>query len=380
MPLVSKTPRAILVDVIPPSLDERTAKRRLLELEALTHTYGGLIVVKVVQRRAIPDYRTYLGAGKLTELIELGRQERVEVLILNNALKPGQMFNVEEAIRKAKANMHVWDRIDLILNIFSKHAKTSEAKLQIKLAALKHMGPRIFGMGHEMMQQMGGVGGRGGQGESNTEMMKRHLANQEKQVEKDLERVAASRELHRKRRDRIGLKTVSIIGYTNAGKSSLLNALTKKGAYVANALFATLDTRVGKLRLPNALESHRAEEVLLSDTIGFIQDLPPQLIQAFRSTLDETIDADLLLHVIDASDPFIHEKIVEVEEVLAAIGANALPKIYVFNRLDAAKRVPRATLSKKYKAMTPVFVSAKSGLGLAELTQRIAERLGKTAH
>jgi GTP-binding protein HflX len=120
--------------------------------------------------------------------------------------------------------------------------------------------------------------------------------------------------------------------------------------------------------------------VLLSDTIGFIQDLPPQLIQAFRSTLDETIDADLLLHVIDASDPFIHEKIVEVEEVLAAIGANALPKIYVFNRLDAAKRVPRATLSKKYKAMTPVFVSAKSGLGLAELTQRIAERLGKTAH
>jgi len=297
MPIISKTPRAILIDVIPSHMDKEIAARRLTELESLTKTYGGIIVVKLFQKRGTPDYQTYIGSGKLEEIIALAKKEHVEVLIINNLLKPKQMFTIGEMIRRD--GMVVWDRVDVILKIFQKHATTAEAKLQIKLAAIHHMGPRIFGMGMEMMQQGGGIGTRG-QGETNTEIMKRHLADQERRIKKDLEAASRSRAVHRAGRERHGFKTISIVGYTNAGKSSLLNALTRKGAYVANELFATLDTRVSKLWLPDLNTN-----VLLSDTIGFIQDLPPELISAFRSTLEETIQADFLLHVIDAGDPFM---------------------------------------------------------------------------
>jgi GTP-binding protein HflX len=377
MAIIPNKPRAILIDVIPTSMDEKTAKRRLMELEQLTKTYGGIIIVKLIQKKGTPDYRTYIGGGKLDEIIELAQEEKAEVLIINNLLKPGQMFNVNEALRKAKLNMQAWDRVDLILKIFDRHAKTAEAKLQIKLAAIRHMGPRIFGMGMELMQQAGGTGTRGGQGETNTELMKRHLFEQEQRIKRDLDRVNTAREGHRKRRDRVGLKTVSVVGYTNAGKSSLLNALTKKGAYVANALFATLDTHVGKIWIPT--EDGRGKEILISDTIGFIQDLPPELIDAFRSTLDETVDADLLLHVIDVSDKHVHEKIVEVEDVLKKIDADKIPKIYVFNKMDLVKRKPAKINRKEYVEFEPVFVSAHTGAGLSELKTLIGERLTNTA-
>ncbi|MEI7511988.1 MAG: GTPase HflX [Candidatus Uhrbacteria bacterium] len=367
MTRITLKPRAILIDVIPPTMRKAEADRRILELESLVGTYGGIVIVKLIQKKSLPDYRTYIGSGKLDEIAEIARTEKAEVVIINNLLKPGQMFNVEEILRHAQLKVQVWDRVDLILKIFTKHAKTSEAKLQIKLAAIRHMGPRIFGMGMEMMQQAGGIGGRGGQGESNTEMMKRHLFQQEQHTKKELEHVAVSRAGHRARRDRMGLKTVSIVGYTNAGKSSLLNALTRKGAYVADALFATLDTRVGKLWTGE-------RELLLSDTIGFIQDLPPQLVDAFRSTLDETVDADLLLHVIDVSDPYVHEKIAEVEGVLAQLKVEHIPKLYVFNKTDKLNRIPKATLIKKYKAFSPSFVSAHSGAGLDELKAILISR------
>lgn len=373
MPIIPNKPRAILVDVIPPSVDEKTAKRRIEELEQLTKTYGGMIIIKLMQKKGTPDYRTYLGGGKLEEIIELARNEKAEVLIINNLLKPGQMFNVNEALRKAKLNMQAWDRVDLILKIFDRHAKTAEAKLQIKLAAIRHMGPRIYGMGMELMQQKGGTSTRGGQGETNTELMKRHLFEQEQKIKRDLERVNVAREGHRRRRDRVGLKTVSIVGYTNAGKSSLLNALSKKGAYVANALFATLDTHIGKIWVPTG--EGRGKEILVSDTIGFIQDLPPELIDAFRSTLDETIDADLLLHVIDVSDKHVHAKIAEVEDVLKQVSADQIPKIYVFNKMDLVKRKPANINKKEYQAYEPVFVSAHTGAGLDELKSLIAKRL-----
>lgn len=377
MPIIPNKPRAVLIDVIPPSMSEKTAKRRLMELEQLTKTYGGIVIVKLIQKRGTPDYRTYVGTGKLEEIIEMAREEHVEVLIINNLLKPGQMFNVNEALRKAKLNMQAWDRVDLILKIFDRHAKTAEAKLQIKLAAIRHMGPRIFGMGMELMQQTGGTGTRGGQGETNTELMKRHLFEQEQRIKRDLERVSTAREGHRKRRDRVGLKTVSVVGYTNAGKSSLLNALTKKGAYVANALFATLDTHVGKIWIPSPDPSlgGRGSEILISDTIGFIQDLPPELIDAFRSTLDETVDADLLLHVIDVSDKHVHEKIEEVEAILKQIKADTIPKIYVFNKMDLVKRKPAKINRKEYAVFTPMFVSAHTGAGLSELKAEIGKRV-----
>jgi GTP-binding protein HflX len=205
--------------------------------------------------------------------------------------------------------------------------------------------------------------------------MKRHLFEQEQKIKRDLERVSVARKGHRARRDRVGLKTVSIVGYTNAGKSSLLNALSKKGAYVANALFATLDTHVGKIWIPT--EDGRGKEILVSDTIGFIQDLPPELIDAFRSTLDETIDADLLLHVIDVSDKHVHAKIAEVEDILKQINADTIPKIYVFNKIDLVKRKPANINKKEYQVYEPVFVSAHAGTGLDELKTLIGARLNQ---
>lgn len=360
-------PHAILIDVIPPDMREEQATRRLSELDALTKTYGGMVIVKLMQKRSIPDYKTYIGSGKLQEIIDLGKAEGANLLIVNNQLKPKQMFAIEEQLRPV--HMNVWDRIDLILNIFSKHAQTADAKLQIKLAAVRHMGPRIFGMGMELMQQAGGIGTRG-QGETNTEMMKRHLAEQEKHIVKQLERIAVSRAGHRSRRDRIGLRTVSIVGYTNAGKSSLLNALTRKNAYVADALFATLDTRIGKVWLPETQES-----VLLSDTIGFIQDLPPELVRAFASTLDETRDADLLLHVVDAADAFLPEKIREVEAILKSIGVDRTPTLYVFNKIDTVSPTQRRALLSTFADLDPVFVSAVTGTGLEQLKELLTRKL-----
>ncbi|MFA6429795.1 MAG: GTPase HflX [Patescibacteria group bacterium] len=365
MPLPQK-PRAILIDIIPPQMEKLVADRRLEELELLTKTYGGFVIVKLIQKRQQPDYRTFVGSGKLEDILRIAREENAELLIINNLVKPKQLFEIEEFFRKNKSPIKVWDRIDLILKIFSKHAKTAEAKLQIKLAAIRHMGPRIFGMGSELMQQTGGIGTRG-QGETNTEVMKRHLAKQEEQTEKQLEKVAASRQLHRDRRDRIGLKTVSVVGYTNAGKSTLVNALTNKGAYVANELFATLDTHVGKM--------WGEKPVLISDTIGFIQDLPPQLVSAFRSTLDETVDADLLLHVIDATDPHVCEKIEEVEDVLKQINVTNTPKIYVFNKIDALPNKRKLPCKGTFPEFSPVYVSAAKGTGLEALKKAIEKKL-----
>lgn len=371
----SRIPRAILIDVIPPSMDDGAAERRLTELTSLLNTFGGILVVKMIQRRQTPDYKTYVGTGKVDELVEIARTEKAELLVVNNLLKPGQVYNLEERFRKAKYPTAVWDRVDLILKIFDKHATTAEAKLQIKLAALRHMGPRIYGMGFEMMQQKGGTSTRGGQGETNTELMKRHVFKEEQHVRKELEKVATSRAGHRARRERLGLKTVSVIGYTNAGKSSLTNALTRKGAYVADALFATLDTRVGKIWYPDENGTGRGKELLVSDTIGFIQDLPPELIDAFRSTLDETVDADLLLHVIDASDEHAEEKIREVEAILEQLQVQNIAKIYVFNKIDKAKKLAKTSLKKTYKDYTPVFVSAATGEGVSELKDLLGKRL-----
>ena len=380
-------PRAILIDIIPPQMKQPEAKRRLYELECLVNTYGGMVIIKIIQRRSVPDYKTYIGSGKLKEVVETAKREKVDIVIINNLLKPKQMLAIGEIMRHVGADqcvrpgrhmglpLRIWDRIDLILKIFQKHATTAEAKLQIKLAAIRHMGPRIFGMGMEMSQQAGGIGTRG-IGETNIEIMKRHLALQTSQIEKKLEDASRSRSEHRKRRDRLGMKTVSIVGYTNSGKSSLLNALTHKGAYVANKLFATLDTRVAKLWLAHD------QQILLSDTIGFIQDLPPELISAFRSTLEETIEADLLLQVIDASDPYWHHQVQEVENILEQLGLIKTPKIYVFNKIDLVPRNQRTNVWAQHldKSITthyslpttnykpPVcFVSCLTGEGLDKL-------------
>lgn len=364
-------PRAILIDIVPPSYSKEECSNRLREAEGLVSTYGGLIVVHTIQRRSSPDPKTYIGRGKVEELAELVREHKADILIINGNVKPRQIFEVEETLRKlvnpnaghgVTKTVQVWDRVDLILKIFSLHATTAEAKLQITLASIGHMGPRIYGMGMDLSQQGGGIGTRGA-GETNTEKMKRHLAELKKTVERKLEKYERGREIHRKARERAGMKTVSIVGYTNAGKSSLLNALTKKGTYVANALFATLSTSTAKVYLGE--QNGRGHEVLLSDTIGFIQDLPPQLISAFRSTLEETVRADMLLHVVDASDKLAQEKIAVVHAILEEIGAADVPKILVMNKMDLLKN--RGALPELQVEYPTVAVSTASGEGLDEL-------------
>ncbi|HMR01177.1 MAG TPA: GTPase HflX [Candidatus Gracilibacteria bacterium] len=384
--------KAILIDCIPPNLSQEEAEYRILEAENLIKTYGGVVLVKKIQKKLIPNYATYLGSGKIDEIIEenktAGKDKKANIIIINNELKPRQTYNLSEKIRKH--DLKVWDRIDLILKIFQKHASTKEAKLEIELASIKHMGPRIFGMGIELSRQAGGIGTRG-RGETNIEFMRRHLKKMEQSIKKDLEKCRKVRKLHRKSRKRKNLKTVGIIGYTNAGKTSLLNTLTGKGAMAADKLFATLDTRVGKLVFPpKTLQEKSAgqhaplqpnfgqrppSEVLISDTIGFIQNLPPQLIKSFQSTLEETIEADLLLHVIDISDPKMNDKIKTVNEILAQIDVLTKPSIYVFNKTDIPHTKNQAALARKYKKYTPCFVSTYKKEGLEPLKETIRERI-----
>lgn len=333
----NKILRAILVDIIDPKTSKIDAKRRLLELESLVNTFGGIVSISIIQKRGVPDYRTYMGKGKANEILALAEENEVDLVVLNNILKPSQIYNLQEHFKDLE--LKVWDRVDLILKIFDKHAKSTEAKLQIELASIKHMGPRIFGMGIELSRQAGAMGIRAGQGESNTELMKRHLKSHELNIIKKLQHYEVINEGHIKRRKRQNFKTAALVGYTNAGKSSLLNALTNKGAYVADQLFATLSTRVGKLYIHDAtvLENgayNPGKEILISDTIGFIRDLPPDLIKAFKSTLAETVEADILLHVIDITDPDIHKKIKIVEEILADLGLKDKPKMYILNKID----------------------------------------------
>ncbi len=363
--------KAILIDCIPPGIKPQEAEYRLNEAENLIKTYGGVVLVKKIQKKLTPNYKTYLGQGKIDEIIEENQELEANIIIVNNELKPRQTYNLSELVRPSK--LQVWDRIDLILKIFQKHASTKEAKLEIELASIRHMGPRIFGMGIELSRQAGGIGTRG-RGETNIEFMRRHLKKMEGAIRKDLEKCKKVRKLHRKGRKRKNLKTVGIIGYTNAGKTSLLNALTRKGAEAADKLFATLDTRVGKIYYENT-----GEEILVSDTIGFIQDLPTPLIKSFQSTLEETIEADLLLHVIDVNDPKMRDKMKVVNVILAQIDALHKPTAYVFNKTDTSPKKSFSKLAQEFKAHSPCFVSAVTGEGINKLKGVIQEKITPTS-
>ena len=361
--------RVLLASIIPQRLTDEEALIELEELKALVDAYGAEVVELVVQRREVHDKGMYLGRGKVEEIAALIPEKKIDIVILNALVKPGQLFDIKKMLSKTNPDIEVWDRIDLIIEIFSQHAHTAESRLQIELATMRHMGPRIYGMGYVLSRQGGSIGTRG-IGETNTELMRRHWRDQIKQVEEKLEKLSKERERQMERRRKAGMMTVSIIGYTNAGKTSLFNSLTKKNKLVENALFATLDSSVGRLYL-----SGLQREILLSDTIGFIKNLPTKLINAFKSTLMESIHADLLLVVIDASDKNLAMKIKAVEDVVWELGVHYKKRVYVFNKIDAKLPIAKEILSEEYQDYSPQFISVHSEIGLQELLHEIEEKL-----
>lgn len=362
--------RFILVDVVPPNVRREEAVNRLNEMVSLIDTFGGATVVKIIQRRASPDSHTYVGSGKAEEIADIIRSGAIDGLVINDIVKPGQLFNLQKMYWDLKHDIQVWDRVDLIINIFDKHAHTAEAKLQIKLARMRHMGPRIFGLGGSVLSRQGGGIGTRGIGETNTELMKRHWRTEMAKVEAELKKLEAGREQQLRRRKQLGFRTLAIVGYTNAGKSTLFNMVTGKVKRAEDKLFATLDSTVGKLFLPEF-----GSEVLVSDTIGFIQNLPTNLVKAFKSTLMESIDADILLHVIDAADPKMYEKISAVEHVLEELGIRTKPTVYVFNKIDQLSRLELLAILEHYRQYTPQLISAQTGIGIPELKETLVKTL-----
>ena len=376
--------RVFLVDLVDKQTSREVLEDRMRELENLVNTYGGVVVLQKYQKKDQPDLRTYVWKGKLEEIVEDMLRLEANLLVIGNALKPAQIYAINEKLRlvseeqNLKEKMVARDRIDLILKIFEKHAEWGEARLQIELAAIKHMGPRIYGMGMELSRQWGSSGSGSwatrGIWETNTERMKRHLKEKVLKIEKKLVEYEQMRKLHRDARKKKGMPTIGIVWYTNAGKSSLLNALTNKGVLAENKLFATLGTNVGKCYLITNPETWLGKEVLLNDTIGFIRDLPPKLVKSFSSTLEDSIESDFLLHVIDVSDPFVDERIEVVHKVLSDIWAHQ-DKILVFNKIDKADEERITQLREKYSDFNCVFISVKEGKGFEELRAKLIEKV-----
>jgi GTP-binding protein HflX len=342
----------------------------ITELWHLVQSLGDASVVDLIVQKGEPFRSTYIGPGKAAEIAEYLKNGGVDVIVFNGLLTVNQKFNLTKLYWGINPNIEVWDRTDLILAIFSRHAHTTEANLQIDLARMRHMGPRIFGMGMVLSRQGGGIGTRG-IGETNTELMRRHWKREIKRVTDELDKLTDTRERQISHRKSLGLPTVSLVGYTNAGKTSLYNALTHKRNLVENALFATLDSTVGEVFVP-AL----ARQIMVSDTIGFIQDLPPDLIDAFKSTLLESVSADVVLHVVDASDPDLTDKVNVVNGILYQLGISEERTVLVFNKLDVTEHPDRYALERLAYPCPAVFLSAKTRDGFDGLFAELARRFG----
>ncbi len=359
--------KVFLVDIVDKQTNTDFLKDRILELENLVKTYWWVVILEKYQKRDKPDNKTYVWKWKLEEIIEDMQKLWANLLIIWNILKPRQVYEISEKLRPLW--IKVRDRVDLILKIFWKHADSMEARLQIELASIRHMGPRIFWMWMELSRQWWWIW-TSWIWETNTEIMKRHLKEKIYKIKKKLNEYEKMRTLHRNSRKKKNLPIVWIVWYTNAGKSSLLNSLTKKNVLAENKLFATLWTNVWKLFIRTDKEKWIWKEILLNDTIWFIRDLPPQLIEAFSSTLEDSIESNILLHIIDSSDNFIENKIKIVEDILQKIWATQ-KKIMVFNKIDIISKEKLNILKKRYSDTDNIFISANQWIWLQTLINKI---------
>lgn len=348
----------------------KEAEDSLRELAALAETAGAEVLDGVLQRRSNPDPATYLGKGKAQELRDLARSLGADTVVANTELAPSQRRALEDVVK-----IKVIDRTAIILDIFAQHAKSKEGKAQVELAQLEYLLPRLRGWGESMSRQAGGqaAGGVGigsrGPGETKIELDRRRINTRMAKLRREIAGMKASRDTKRAKREKSRIPKVAIAGYTNAGKSSLLNRMTRAGVLVENALFATLDPTVRKHATPDG------REYTLADTVGFVRNLPHQLVEAFRSTLEEIAAADLILHVVDGSDASPSGQIETVRAVIADFDAAAIPEIIVFNKADLIDADREVELRGQFPGA--VFVSAKTGKGLPALEEKIAAFLPK---
>lgn len=357
-----KKERAVLVGLRCHSfgMDENADEETLAELAALVETAGAETVAMTLQTRPAPDARTFIGEGKAQEVKELAEANEADLIIFDNELSPSQMRVLEEMTDKT-----VLDRSALILDIFAQRARTGEGKLQVELAQYQYILPRLAGLGHAMSRLGGGIGTRG-PGESKLESDRRHIRRRIDKLREDLEQVRQVRAVQRRQRKKTELPLVAIVGYTNAGKSTLINLLTDAGIEANDRLFDTLDPTTRKKRISDT------QEILLSDTVGFIRKLPHHLVSAFKATLEELAYADLLLHVVDVSDPNWEIHAATVDKVIEQLGAQEIPRVMVYNKADKCDELPAAR--------DGVLFSAKTGEGTEALLAAIEKALGRGKH
>lgn len=349
--------RALVVGV---DFGESDFDARYAEFEMLARGAGANIVDTIIAKRARPDAAYFIGSGKVEEIALAAAAHEAELILVDHALSPAQQRNLERVLK-----LRVVDRVSLILDIFALRARSHEGKVQVELAQLQHLVTRLTRMWSHLERQRGGIGMRG-PGESQLEMDRRMIGDKVRLLRERLSKLERQRQTQRRARERGGVLSVSLVGYTNAGKSTLFNALTNSDAYAADQLFATLDTTTRKVWVEGA------GSVTVSDTVGFIRDLPHTLVAAFRATLEETVHADLLLHVVDAASPQRDDQIAEVDKVLQEIGAADVPRLLVFNKADKLGVAPQVQRDA-HGTITRVFVSAIERAGLDGLREAITE-------
>ena len=357
--------RAILVHAGPDGAPDDSERSEFAEL---ARSAGAIIVDEIVSARKRPEPRYFIGKGKVEELRASVEANGAELVIFGAPLSPSQERNLERQLK-----CRVLDRAGLILDIFAQRARSFEGKLQVELAQLRHLSTRLIRGWTHLERQKGGIGLRG-PGETQLETDRRLVGRRIRQLNTRLEQVDARRTMNRRNRVRAEVPTVALVGYTNAGKSTLFNALTNAGVYVQDQLFATLDPTVRRLELPDGTD------IVLADTVGFVRDLPHELIAAFRSTLQEAREADLILHLIDASDPNRWQRVRQVNAVLKQLDADRVPQIRVYNKIDLLGRAPRLTSNREGEGRA-VWLSAATGAGIPMLLEAISDRLRrKTLH